>query len=251
MSEANEGTNEEKALGPAAFRTTRWSMVLAAGGDDTTLSGQALEQLCRRYWYPLYAYVRRRGYSHEDASDLTQSYFARLLEKRSFSTVEPGIARFRSYLLGGLKNFLINEWENANRQKRGGGQMIVSLDDENADQRYALDQSDSDSPDKLFERQWAHAVIEAVLARLRKEFAGSEKAGLFDALKPALTADQFDQPYAELAASLGMAEGTLRVTISRMRKRFGKLLRQEVAQTVSAPEEVEAEVRSLILALGA
>jgi DNA-directed RNA polymerase specialized sigma24 family protein len=159
------------------------------------------------------------------------------------------MARFRSFLLTVLKNFLINEWQSANCLKRGGGKQIISLD-ERADDLYRAEPEDNASPDKLFEKRWALSVVELVLSRLRAEFATSERAGLFDALKPALSGDKPEKPYAEIADSLGLSEGALRVAVHRMRKRFGELLRAEVAETVRDPAEVEDEVRYLITALG-
>ena len=235
-------------IGGAVFRTTQWSMVLNAGSDNSAVAAAALEELCQRYWYPLYACVRRSGYSHADAADLTQSFFALVVEKRSLAGVVPGTTRFRSFLLSALKNFLISEWRTANRLKRGGGKQIISLD-EKADELYCAEPVDSTSPDKLFEKQWALSVVELVFARLRAEFAASEKPELFDALKPALSGDKLEKPYAEVGAAFGLSEGAVKVAVHRMRKRFGELLRAEVAETVQDEAQVEDEVRHLITAL--
>src|SRR5688572_414375 len=180
-------STESPFQGAVAFRTTQWSVILAAGSDDVVQSMAALEELCKRYWFPLYAYVRRRGYSHADAADLTQSFFARILGNEAFTIVSPGAARFRSFLLTSLKNFLASDWESAHRLKRGGGKKILSLDESAAEELYRQVPGDSASPDKLFEKRWALSVIDLVLERLRAEFVASERPDLFDLLKPALT----------------------------------------------------------------
>jgi RNA polymerase sigma factor (sigma-70 family) len=239
------------AFRPAAvFRTTQWSMVLAAGSDDTLKAAAALEDLCGRYWYPLYAYVRRRGYGHADAADLTQSFFTQILEKHSLTGVVPGPARFRSFLLAGLKNFLTNEWRSANRLKRGGGKRIISLDDSTAEELYLQEPANIASPDKLYDKRWALSVIDQVLSRLRAEFVASERSDLFDALKPTLTADTLEKSYAEIADAFEMNEGAIKQAVHRLRKRFGHLLREEIAHTVQNPSEVEDELRHLVQALG-
>lgn len=242
------GKPSEAPGGGGVFRTTQWSLVLNAGSDDSSLAATALEQLCQRYWYPLYASVRRSGYSHADASDLTQSFFARVLGQNSLFGLAPGETRFRSFLLVALKNFLINEWQSANRLKRGGGRQIISLD-ETADELYRAEPADHASPDKLFEKRWALSVVELVLNRLQNEFMAAEKPELFLALKPALSGDKLEKPYAEVAADFGLTEGAIKVAVHRMRKRFGELLRAEVAETVRDERLVEDEVRYLISAL--
>lgn len=234
----------------AVFRTTQWSMILEAGSDDSVRSAAAMEELCQRYWYPLYAYVRRRGHAHADAADLTQSFFTRLLEKSSIADVSPDAGRFRSYLLTSMKNFLINEWDSANRIKRGGGAKSFSLDDSTAEELYQREPAYLAAPDKLFDHRWAVSVLEVVLARLRTEFAASERADLYEVLKPALTADKLGEPYSAIAAKFGLTEGALRVAIHRMRKRLGELLRAEIAETVEKPADVEEELRYLLQALG-
>jgi RNA polymerase sigma factor (sigma-70 family) len=244
-----ESANERSDGGGVTFRTTQWSMVLDAGSSDSRVSVAALEQLCARYWYPLYACLRRSGHSHADASDLTQAFFARVVEKRTFSGLEPGAARFRSFLLTTLKHFVINEWQSANRLKRGGGRQIISLD-EKADEFYRAEPADDASPDKLFDKRWAISVVELVLERLRAEFTASERAELFDVLKPALAAAKLDRPYADVADSFGLSEGAVKVAVHRMRRRFGELLRAEVAETVQHEKDVDDEVRYLICALG-
>jgi len=224
-------------------------MVLNAGSDDSVIATAALGQLCQRYWYPLYACVRRTGYSHEDAADMTQSFFERVVEKKTFTGVEPAVARLRTFLLTTLKHFMINEWQSAHRLKRGGGKQIISLDD-NADDLYRTEPSHDASPDKLFEKRWALSIVETALAKLRAEFVASEKPALFDALKPTLSGDKLDRGYAEVATEFGLSESAVKVAVHRMRKRFGELLRAEVAETIRDPNEVDDEVRYLITALG-
>ncbi len=235
--------------GGGVFRTTQWSMVLNAGSHDSIVAAAALEQLCQRYWYPLYACVRRSGYSHEDAADMTQSFFARVVEKKTLMGVEPGVARFRSFLLTALKHFMINEWQSANRLKRGGGKQIVSLD-EKADELYRAEPSHDVTPDKLFEKRWALSVVETALGKLRAEFVMAEKPGLFDVLKPALSGEKLNRGYAEVATDFGLSESAVKVAVHRMRKRFGEVLRAEVVETIRDPSEVDDEVRYLIRALG-
>jgi len=241
-------SRESPGGGGAVFRTTQWSMVLKAGSEDSRVAADALEQLCQRYWYPLYACVRRSGHSHADAADLTQSFFARVVEKKTLIGVEPGGARFRSFLLIALKHFIINEWQSANRLKRGGGKQIISLD-EKADELYRAEPADNATPDKLFEKRWALSVVETALGKLRAEFVASEKPELFDVLKPALSGEKLARGYAEVAADFGLSESAVKVAVHRMRKRFGDLLRGEVAETIQNPGELEDEVRYLINAL--
>jgi RNA polymerase sigma factor (sigma-70 family) len=236
------------ADGRGVFRTTQWSIVLKAGADDSLVAAAALDQLCQRYWYPLYACVRRSGYSHDDAADLTQSFFARVVEKKTFAGIEPGVARFRSFLLTALKHFMINEWQSANRLKRGGGKQIISLD-EKADDLYRAEPSHDDTPDKLFEKRWALSVVETALSKLRAEFVASEKPALFDVLKPTLSGEKLERGYAEIAAEFGLSESAVKVAVHRMRKRFGEVLRIEVVETIRDAAEVDDEVRHLIRAL--
>jgi RNA polymerase sigma factor (sigma-70 family) len=243
--------SDSRLLPRAAFRTTEWTMVLAAGRRGSAEGEAALERLCQQYWFPVYAFARRSGYSHADGADLAQGFFARLIERNFLAGIEREKGRFRSFLLTSLKNFMINEWVTANRQKRGGGRIIVSLDDSTADELYRSEPAASASPDKLYEKRWALSVIERALARLRSEFLASERADLFDVLKPALTEDKLEKSYAEIAAEFGLSEGALKMAIHRMRKRFGRLMREEIAGTVENPAEIEDEMRHLIRVLGA
>lgn len=240
----------ESAVPRDQFFTTHWTMVLHAGQGDAPHAQEALAQLCRTYWYPLYAYVRRRGYSPEDAEDLTQGFFARLLELNSLADVRREKGKFRSFLLASLQHFLANEWDRARAAKRGGGQPIVSLDDSQAEARFRLEPVDEMTADKMFERRWALALLDQVLARLREEHAGADKSALYEALKPTLTGARESAPYAELAGRLGLSEAAVKVAVHRLRRRYRELLREEIARTVAAPEEVDDEIRHLFAALG-
>ena len=231
------------------FVTTQWTAVLAAGRSDSTHAQAALEQLCRAYWHPLYAFVRWQGHDEQDAQDLTQEFFARLLEKHYFGEVEREKGRFRSFLLAAMKHFLANEWHRANAQKRGGGQKFVPLDAGDAETRYGVDPAHLESPDRLFERRWALTLLDLVLARLRAEHEAAGKAELFDALKGCLTGDRAELPYAELGSKLGLSEGAVKVAVHRLRQRYRGLLRAEVAHTVASEQEVEDELRHLFHAL--
>ena len=247
----------ESAATPAAasstpvspFVTTHWSVVLAAGEGGSPQAAAALEELCRAYWYPLYAYVRRRGYAAHDAQDLTQAFFARLLERRSFAGIEREGGRFRSFLLTALSRFLRDEWEKLRAEKRGGGRAVLSLDEQDADERYRVEPVDDLSADKLFERRWAMAVLEAALEKLRAECAGDGKARHFELLAPLLTDDVPDGAYEGLGQRLHLAPGTVSVTLHRLRKRYRELVRAAVASTVANPADVEAELHALRAAL--
>jgi RNA polymerase sigma-70 factor (ECF subfamily) len=237
-------------MGQPIFATTRWSMVLSAGREEeSTQCRAALEKLCRTYWYPLYAYVRRRGHSPADSQDFTQEFFARLLETQSLANADPNRGRFRSFLLCAMNRFLIDEWEKGRAQKRGGGSFHFSLDVAMAEQRFDLEPADPAAPEKLFDRQWAVSLLEAVLIRLEEEYQGHEKKDLFEALKGTLTGSSLDQPYAELAKALGMSENLVKVSIHRLRKRYRELLQEEIAHTVDSPEEVREEMRYLFQVL--
>ncbi len=230
----------------AEFVTTRWSQVLAAGSSSSSESERALSHLCWTYWYPLYAFIRRSGHSPHDAEDLTQSFFAHVLEKRVLRAVEPGRGKFRSFLLASLKNFLANEWDKQHAAKRGGKCTFVSLDEEPAENRYQREPFHDATPEKLFEQSWALTVIDTALRHLRDEYAAASKSEMFDALQDRLIGAEDSQSYAELTAKLGVPEGTLRMTVLRMRRHFGYLLRAEIAHTVGNANEIEDELRHLI-----
>lgn len=231
------------------FLTTHWSVVLAAADTSSPQAPQALATLCQAYWYPLYAFVRRQGHSPHDAQDLTQAFFARLLEKGYLKDVDRQRGRFRSFLLASLKHFLANQWDRARALKRGGGQQVISLDERDAESRYALEPKDEQSADRLYERRWALLLLERVLGRLKQEFVSAGKAGLFEALKGVLSAGSGALPYAEVAARLGTSEAAVKVAVHRLRRRYRELLRAEIAQTVASPAEVEDEIRYLFAVL--
>ena len=231
------------------FEVTRWSIVVAAGAANSECAHKALAHLCSSYWYPLYAFVRRNGRSVEDAQDLTQGFFARLLEKRDLAAVDRDKGKFRSFLLASMKHYLANEWDRARAQKRGGGQRLISLDAESAETRYQLEPADESSAEKIYERRWALALLDQVLGRLRDEFTRDGKERVFDELKSALTGGKI--PYAEIAARLDVKEGAVRTAIHRLRTRYRDIVRAEIAETVASPAEVDAEMQHLFAALSA
>lgn len=245
------GSGHSQSVRPsqARFVTTQWSIVLAAKGHQGTAGRDALEALCRAYWYPLYAYVRRQGHTPEDAADLTQEFFARLLEKDWLADVTRTKGRFRSFLLAAMTHFLANEYDKARARKRGGGCRIVPLEIETAETRYRLEPTDPVTPEQLYERQWALTLLDQVLAQLQAEYTQAGKAGLFASLKPCLAGRHESQPYADLAAGLSMTEGAVRVAVHRLRSRYREVLRVQISQTVSSPEEIEPEIRHLMRVL--
>lgn len=235
--------------GAREFHTTRWSVVLAAqGAGDRGRSAEALATLCRDYWYPLYAFVRRRGYSPHDAQDLTQSFFVTLLEDNA-TAADPSRGRFRSYLLGALKHFLANDWNRQRAAKRGGGRQIVAWDALEAESRYALEPSDGMDADLVYDRRWALEILARAMETIRSEFEGKGERETFEALKGSLNGEE--PPRAELAERLGLSEGALKVAIHRLRQRFREALRAEVAQTVDAPGAIDEEMRHLVAVLRA
>lgn len=227
------------------FATTRWTVVLAAGERHTAQADAALEQLCRAYWVPLYVFVRRRGYAKEDAEDLTQAFFARLLKRNDLQGVSAERGRFRAFLLAALKNFLANEWDKSQRRKRGGQFEHFSLDWSTAETQFQLTAASADNPDRAFDREWALALLETVIERMAAEWASEGRAALFDQLKIFLTTDKGTRSYAETAQALGMEEGTVRVAAHRLRKSYRQVLRSEIAQTLADPAQVEEEMRTL------
>ena len=233
--------------GPRDFRTTHWSLVLHAAGSSER-SHHALETLCRQYWTPLYAFVRRRGYEEHHAQDLTQEFFSRFLAANSLDSVAPDRGRFRTFLLAALKNFLANEWRDANRQKRGGGQELISID-EFAEEESHYEPSQAAEPDTVFDRCWAETVVAAALSRLSKEMENDGLQARFQNLKVFLQGDGSGLSYAEAAQRAGLSEPATKTAIFRMRRRYGELIRDEIAQTVDSPEEVEAEIQHLVAVL--
>jgi len=236
---------EESSM-PEKFDTTHWSVVQAAGRNSSTGSRRALEELCANYWYPLYAYVRRQGNTPEDAQDLTQEFFRRFLEKESVKLADRERGRFRTFLLTSLKNFLVNEWSKKRAIKRGGGEPIFSLDEVAAETRYKFEPGDNLTPEKLYDRGWATALLERVAARLRQEYAGFGKLSQFEELKDLLRGEKSEVPYSELARRLRISEGAVKVAVHRVRHRYQEMLHAEIAQTVSNPSEVEEELRYLL-----
>jgi len=235
---------------PGLFDATRWTMVLAAAqqGEKEASGAMALGELCQCYWPPLYTYVRWQGFDADEAQDMTQEFFARLLAKNTLAEVDQSKGKFRSFLLASLKHFLSNERDKARTIKRGGHQIFVPLDAMSAETRCRIEPADNLSPDKAFERQWALTVLDQVLARLRMEFAAAGKETLFEALKPFLTGDGKADTQAQVGEQCGMSEGAVKVSVHRLRRRYRELLREEIAQTVTSPQEVEEEIRHLFAA---
>ena len=231
-----------------AFATTHWSVVIAAG-DSAPGAEQALQSLCQAYWYPIYAYVRRRGHSVEDAQDLTQEFFVRLLRQKSVSRADPERGRFRTFLLTSLKHFLINEWTKANRQKRGGGCQFIYLDADETESRFQREPADERSPDKAFDRQWAKVLLALVLTQLERDYESSDQGRLFSELIFFLTGDSGADSYQQLRQRLGLSESNLKVTVHRMRRRYRDLLEAEIRRTVADSDAIADEMRSLLDAL--
>lgn len=235
---------------PAGFHTTRWSVVLSAQGKSEGDAFASLEALCRQYWPPLYAYVRHRGHPAHDAQDLTQAFFARLLDKEWLTAAEREKGRFRSFLLMTMKRFLANEWDRAQTRKRGGGVEVISLNAAWAEGLSAAGPEAAWPADALYERRWAITLLESVMRRLQQEHAGAGRLEEYEVLKPWLTAERGGIPYEELAAALGVAPASARSAVHRLRKRFREVFRQEVAATVADPADVDDEMRAVVAALG-
>jgi RNA polymerase sigma-70 factor (ECF subfamily) len=229
------------------FATTHWSVVARARDSQSPEAASAMERLCRTYWYPLYVFVRRQGHGHDDACDLTQAFFARFLEKRYLRPVDAGLGKFRTFLLTSLKHFLSDEWDKSQAQRRGGGQRVLSLDEEAAEGRYELEPVDSATPESIFEQRWAHTVLGVVVDRL----AAESEERRFEVLKGFLLDEKGDVSYDEAAKQLGLSVSAVTSAIHRMRGRFRALLYEEIANTVATPEEVEPEIRHMLSALSA
>jgi len=250
---AGEASKQSSPAAPqisAGFPATHWSVVLTAGHDSSPGAHEALEQLCRAYWYPLYCYVRRQVGRAVDAEDLTQSFFAHLLERNTLAKVSQDKGRFRSFLLAALRYFLADEWDKVRAQKRGGGCAVVSLNEAGAEDRYQRERGDELTAEQLYERRWAMAVLDRASIRLREEFAAAGKATLGEALRNLQEDAAEAGPYAEVAARLGMPVNTLKSHVHRYRQRFRELLCEEVAQTVATPADVADELRRLITVVG-
>jgi RNA polymerase sigma-70 factor (ECF subfamily) len=236
--------------GQRQFATTHWSLVGAAKADEVsqTRAREALEELCRTYWYPLYAFVRSRGYSAVDAQDLTQAFFARIIETSGFASADRKSGRFRSYLLGAMKHFLANEWHRAQTKKRGGQVRFIEWDALDPEARYAGTSEQTDNPEHLFDREWALETIAGALQELRNEMTKAGKSEQFEVLKGSLTGED-ELSREEIAARLDMSEGAVKVAVHRLRRRYSKLLRAAIAETVSNEEDLDDEMRYLIAVL--
>lgn len=232
------------------FATTHWSVVLAAADASTDDALAALEKLCRTYWFPLYAFVRRQGYDPEESKDLTQGFFARLLEKKYLEQVDRRKGKFRSFLLASLRHYLSDERDRARAAKRGGGRPVISFDACDAEQRYLLEPADESSPDKVFDRRWAFALLNEARRRLREEYTAAGKQELFEALTGTDARGDGASTYAHLAARWNMTESGVKSAAHRLRQRYHELVREEVSQTVSSAAELEEEIRHLISVVG-
>ena len=244
-----DSERESEGAAPRIFATTHWSVVLAAGQGSSAPAQGALETLCRGYWYPIYVYVRRKGYGPDDAQDLTQEFFAQLIAKEHLRLADRNKGRFRTFLLATLDYFLAREWSRAHRQKRGGQFVFISLDQQAAEERYRLEPADNDNPEKKFLRQWALTVLKQTMNGLENECEANGKGTLFREVKCLLSGERDGAAYAEIGQRLAMAEGAVRVAVHRLRRRYGELLRSEIAQTVDSPEKVDEEMRYLLTVL--
>lgn len=231
-----------------SFATTHWSMVVAAGGKSSDRQ-DALSRLCQNYWYPLYAYLRRKGNSPDDAQDLTQSFFAHLLEKKTFAAADQRKGKFRTFLLTALNNFVVQDWRKGQAAKRGGKHDILSLDFAAGEGRFLAEPADNTTPEMVYRRRWAMTLLQTAIDRLRGEFGCDGRAEVFEALAPYLAGASDNAPYAEVAETLNMSVSAVKVTASRMRKRCRTLLRKEVAETVASEEDVDEELRDLFDAI--
>ena len=232
------------------FETTRWSVIRAAASEQPLKARLALETLCTTYWYPLYSYIRRRGYSMEDAKDLTQEFFARFIEKEYLKDVDASKGKFRSFLLASVNHFLSNERDRANALKRGGGISVIPFDFVAAEERLVCVHGRELSPEKLYDRAWAMALLESVLTRLRNEYTESGKAALFNRLKGTLTGEGGHLAYRELGVELGLSEGAVKVAVHRLRHRYRDFLLEEISQTLDEGESLEEELQYLFSAIG-
>jgi len=235
--------------GQSTFATTHWSVILAAGNQSSPDYTRALSTLCETYWLPIYAYLRRRGYNRQQAEDYTQSFFAGLLERQSIGKADREKGKFRSFLLTSLKNFLADEYDRTEAQKRGGKIKVLSLDIDDGETRYSREPVDNLSPEKIFERYWAQTVLKQAMARLKAEYVNANKQRLFEHLKAYLTMEQDSMSYLSVASKLNMTEGAVKVAVYRLRQRYGELVRDQIAQTVTTTEQIEDEIRELYSAL--
>jgi RNA polymerase sigma-70 factor (ECF subfamily) len=248
--EANGRDVRDSQNADGRFFTTEWSLVLAAGDSQAPDSREALASLCRSYWYPVYAHVRHLGEPRDQAEDLTQGFFTHLLEDRTLSVATPDKGRFRSFLKGVLRHYLSHEWRRERTQKRGGGQAPLALDYLHAESEYKLEPADDQTPESAFEQRWARTLLARVLEQMRKQMEGATGRARFRRLESLLTGQSGGRPYKQVAVELEMSESAVKVALHRMRRRFGELLRKEVARTVNDPAEVDEEIRYLFDVLG-
>lgn len=242
-------THVSNPEGSPEFASTRWSLVLAARGGDEPGADSALAALCQAYWYPLYAYARRRGYQADDARDLTQGFFAQLIDKHYLDAADAERGRFRTFLLTAFKRYLSKERAHAMASKRGGGRKILSLDFQRGEGRFLLDPATTETAESTYERQWALTLLERVMAQLRSELEEAGKSNEFDHLKVVLTGEAAVPSYREVAGALGMSEGAVKVAVHRLRRRFRDAVLAEIAQTVATPADVDEELRQLFAAV--
>ena len=248
MTAPSDGAEHSPKAG-GVFATTHWSVVLAAGRGEDADAAEALEQLCRTYWYPLYVFIRRRGHDPEDAQDLTQEFFARFLRKEYFRLADPARGRFRTFLAHALEHFLVNEWKRARRVRRGGGTAPLSLEIAGVEERYARESAATMSPEEAYGRRWATTLLDQVLDSLQQEYAQANQERAFQELADLLWGKDRSVSLAEVGARLEMSEGATRVALHRFRRRYRERLRAAVAQTVGNPNELEEELRHLIAVL--
>jgi RNA polymerase sigma factor (sigma-70 family) len=239
-----------KGVTSRAFATTHWTVVVSAGHGPSGEAKQAMAALCETYWYPVYAFVRRQTGNADEAMDLTQGFFARLLEKRDLAGVDRQRGRFRSWLVAAVKNYLANQRDRARADKRGGGRLPISIDASDAESRYRLEPSHDVTPERVFERRWALTLLGHVLSALRQESVDDGKGDLFEALKECIGGRPGESRYRDIATQLGMGEGAVRMAAHRLRRRYRELLRQQIAQTVETPEQIEEEIVFLFNAVG-
>ncbi|HOW66695.1 MAG TPA: sigma-70 family RNA polymerase sigma factor [Candidatus Paceibacterota bacterium] len=249
MAPSGKGSEEDETPS-GVFATTHWNVVLAVGHTADVQASAALEKLCRTYWYPLYAFVRRQGHSPHDTEDLLQGFFARFLEKHYLGDVNPAKGRFRSFLLAAMKHYLANEWDKAKAVKRGGRIDFLSLEGEAAESRYYEEPVSELTPEKLYEQRWAYELLERVMERLQSEFVASGQGPLFEALKDSLLGERQGVSYADVAVLQGLSEEAVKKRVQRMRKQYQRLLREEIAHTVARPEDVDEEIRYLFSVVG-
>ena len=245
-----DGIRDDDPAAPRQFESTRWSLVLAARGRDSAEAREALAELCRAYWYPLYAFVRRKGHDAESAQDLVQGFFARLLEKGDLASVDRAKGRFRSFLMASCSHFLANQSDRDRARKRGGGRAPISIDGPEADGRYQREVAHDLTAERLFDRRWATTLLDNVLGAVEAEMARAGKSRQFEALRPALVGGGERVPYARIAAELGVSDEAARAAAHRLRVRFRALIREEIARTLDDPADVEDEIHSLFSALG-